>query len=50
VLTRIAADLHPPEEEVAGILRRLAVSLLADIPGDATGSPRSDRVALGPAG
>jgi hypothetical protein len=30
-LTRIAADIHPPEEEVAGILRRLAVSLLADV-------------------
>jgi MFS family permease len=33
-LTDIAADIHPPEEEVAGILRRLAVSLLADMPRD----------------
>ncbi|HEY2310654.1 MAG TPA: MDR family MFS transporter [Gaiellaceae bacterium] len=32
VLTRIAVDIDPPEQEVASILRRLAVSLLADIP------------------
>src|SRR5262249_34477925 len=35
VLTHIATDLHPPEEEVSGILRRLAISLLADVPRDA---------------
>jgi MFS family permease len=35
VLTRIASDIAPPEEEVATVLRRLAVSLLADIPRDA---------------
>jgi predicted MFS family arabinose efflux permease len=34
VLTRIAADVHPPEEQVADILRRLAVSLLAEVPRD----------------
>ena len=33
-LSRIAEDIHPPEEETAGILRRLAVSLLADMPRD----------------
>ena len=33
-LTSIAADIDPPEEEVAEILRRLAVSLLADMPRD----------------
>jgi hypothetical protein len=32
VLTRIAADINPPEGEVADVLRRLATSLLADIP------------------
>jgi len=32
VLTGIAADFNPPEEEVADILRRLAISLLADMP------------------
>jgi hypothetical protein len=32
VLTSIAADIDPPEGEVADILRRLAISLLADIP------------------
>ena len=35
VLTHIATDLHPPEEEVSGILRRLAISLLADVPREA---------------
>ena len=39
-LTHIAADIHPPEEEVAGILRRLAVSLLADMPRDVAREPR----------
>jgi hypothetical protein len=34
-LTRMIADTHPPEEEVAPIMRRIAVSLLADIPRDA---------------
>ena len=34
VLTRIAADVHPPEEQVADILRRLAISLLAEVPRD----------------
>jgi hypothetical protein len=34
VLTRIAADIDPPEQEVADVLRRLATSLLADIPRD----------------
>ena len=38
VLTRIAADIDPPEEEGADILRRLAVSLLAEIPRDALAS------------
>jgi EmrB/QacA subfamily drug resistance transporter len=32
VLTRIAADIDPPEQEVADVLRRLATSLLADVP------------------
>jgi EmrB/QacA subfamily drug resistance transporter len=36
VFTSIASDLHPPGEEVADILRRLATSLLAEIPRDAT--------------
>jgi EmrB/QacA subfamily drug resistance transporter len=39
-LTEVAADIHPPEQEVAGILRRLAVSLLADIPKEAVRAPR----------
>jgi hypothetical protein len=34
-LTRIAAEIDPPGEEVAGILRRLAISLLAEMPRDA---------------
>ena len=41
VLTRIAADLNAPEEEIGGILRRLAVSLLADAPKDAAREPRA---------
>ena len=41
VLTRIAADIDPPEEEVADILRRLAISLLADIPRDAAREPHT---------
>ena len=41
VLTRIAADIDPPEEEVADILRRLAISLLADIPRDAAREPQA---------
>ena len=42
VLTSIAADIDPPAgEEVADILRRLAVSLLADIPRDAAREPRA---------
>ena len=54
VLTRIAADIDPPEEEVADILRRLAISLLADIPRDAAREPqRNDRdgrtLRIGPA-
>jgi MFS family permease len=32
VLTRIAADIDPPAEQVADTLRRLAISLLAEIP------------------
>jgi EmrB/QacA subfamily drug resistance transporter len=35
VLTHIAADIDPPEQEVADVLRRLATSLLADIPRNA---------------
>jgi hypothetical protein len=38
VLTRIASDVNPPEEEVADILRRLAISLLAEAPGNAATS------------
>jgi hypothetical protein len=34
VLMGIAADVNPPEEQVADILRRLAVSLLAEVPRD----------------
>jgi hypothetical protein len=41
VLTEIARDLDPPEEEVGEILRRLAISLLADIPRDAAREPRA---------
>jgi EmrB/QacA subfamily drug resistance transporter len=33
-LTRLIADVHPPDDEVVVILRRLAVSLLADLPRD----------------
>ena len=51
VLTRIAADIDPPEEEVADILRRLAISLLADIPRDAAREPRATSVpATAPSG
>ena len=39
VLTRIASDVDPPEQEVTEILRRLAISLLADIPRDAGREP-----------
>jgi hypothetical protein len=39
VLTRLAADIDPPEEQVADTLRRLAISLLAEIPRDATRQP-----------
>ena len=39
VLTNIAAGIDPPEEDVAPILRRLAVSLLADIPKDVAREP-----------
>jgi hypothetical protein len=38
-LTRIVADTHPPEEEVAPIMRRIAIFLLADIPRDAAREP-----------
>ncbi len=41
VLTRIASDVDPPEQEVADILRRLAISLLADIPRDGGREPRA---------
>jgi hypothetical protein len=41
VLTRIASDIDPPEEEVAEILRRLAISLLAEAPRNATRDPRA---------
>ena len=41
VLNRIARDVDPPQEEVADILRRLAISLLADIPRDAGREPRA---------
>jgi hypothetical protein len=47
VLTRIAAGVGPPEDEVADTLRRLAISLLADIPRDAVREPRA--VAAAPA-
>jgi MFS family permease len=40
VLTRVAADVHPPEEQVADILRRLAISLLAELPRDAAREPQ----------
>jgi EmrB/QacA subfamily drug resistance transporter len=40
VLTRIAADVDPPEEQVADILRRLAISLLAEVPRDAAREPQ----------
>lgn len=32
VLTRIAADIEPPDDEVAETLRRLSISLMADMP------------------
>jgi pimeloyl-ACP methyl ester carboxylesterase len=38
-LTRIVAGTHPPEEEVAPIMRRVAASLLADIPRGAAHEP-----------
>ena len=47
VLTRIAAGVGPPEDEVADTLRRLAISLLADIPRDAVRERRA--VAAAPA-
>jgi EmrB/QacA subfamily drug resistance transporter len=31
-LTRLIADVHPPDDEVNDVLRRLAASLLADMP------------------
>jgi EmrB/QacA subfamily drug resistance transporter len=40
-LTRLIADIHPPDDEVVVILRRLAVSLLADLPRDGTEASRS---------
>jgi EmrB/QacA subfamily drug resistance transporter len=40
VLTSIAADINPPEEQVADILRRLAISLLAEVPRDAAREPQ----------
>ena len=45
VLTRIASDVDPPEQEVSEILRRLAISLLADIPRDTGREPRATSVA-----
>jgi hypothetical protein len=50
VLTRIASDIDPPEEEVADILRRLAISLLADIPRDAARKPPASVPATAPSG
>jgi len=44
-LTHLIADVRPPDEEVVGVLRRLAASLLADMPKD----PTTSRVAV-PAG
>jgi hypothetical protein len=41
VLTRIAADIDPPEQEVADTLRRLAISLLAEVPSNGTRDPRA---------
>ncbi len=35
-LTRLIADAHPPQDEVNDVLRRLAASLLADIPRNGT--------------
>jgi hypothetical protein len=46
-LTRLIADVHPPDDEIVVVLRRLAVSLLADIPRD---SARSSRPLAVPAG
>jgi hypothetical protein len=43
-LTRIVADTDPPEAEVAPIMRRIAVSLLADIPRDAAHEPLASAV------
>ena len=48
VLTRIASDIDSPEEEVADILRRLAISLLADIPRAAAREPRASVPATAP--
>jgi hypothetical protein len=45
VLTRIASDVDPPEQEVSDILRRLAISLLADMPRDTGREPRATSVA-----
>jgi len=41
VLTDIAAGINPPADEVADTLRRLAISLLADIPPAAGRDPRA---------
>jgi hypothetical protein len=40
-LTRLIADAHPPDDEVVVILRRLAVSLLADLPRNGTDASRT---------
>jgi hypothetical protein len=39
-LMRLIADVRPPDDEVVVVLRRLAVSLLADMPRDGTRAPR----------
>ena len=39
-LTRLIAPAHPPADEVGAILRRLAASLLADMPKDGGGGER----------
>ena len=47
VLTRIASDVDAPEQEVSDILRRLAISLLADIPRDGGPEPHATSAPAG---
>jgi hypothetical protein len=41
-LRTLIADMHPPDDEVDGILRQIAASLLADIPAGARSAVTAD--------